>query len=83
MVYFFMATGIITIFFAFVGLYNKAEIIISPITGFVIGALVHEEPFTENGTEITEYIVFCKFFVTAALGFCGGLIFAHIFDLNN
>tara|TARA_R100000329_G_scaffold114269_1_gene93831 strand:- start:3296 stop:3550 length:255 start_codon:yes stop_codon:yes gene_type:complete len=55
MVYLFIATGIITIFFAFVGLYNKAEIIISPIKGFVIGALVHEEKFTENNKEITEY----------------------------
>lgn len=55
MVYLFIATGIITIFFTFVGLYNKAEIIISPIKGFVIGALVHEETFTENDTEITEY----------------------------
>lgn len=55
MVYLFIATGIITIFFAFVGLYNKAEIIISPIKGFVIGALVHEETFTENNKEITEY----------------------------
>ena len=55
MEYLFIATGIITIFFAFVGLYNKAEIIISPIKGFVIGALVHEEKFTENNKEITEY----------------------------
>lgn len=55
MVYLFIATGIITIFFVFVGLYNKGEIIISPIKGFVIGALVHEETFTENNKEITEY----------------------------
>jgi hypothetical protein len=30
-----------------------------------------------------EYTLLFAFFVTAVLGFCGGLIFAHIFDLNN
>ena len=45
--------------FVVVGFVVRAEIIISPIKGFVIGALVHDETYTENNTEITEYTLQC------------------------
>lgn len=45
--------------FVVIGFIVKAEIIISPIKGFMIGALVHDETFTENDTEITEYTLQC------------------------
>lgn len=45
--------------FMVVGFIVKAEIIISPVKGFMIGALVHDETFTENNTEITEYTLQC------------------------
>jgi len=35
------------------------EIIISPVKGFMIGALVHNETFEENGQEVTEYTLQC------------------------
>jgi hypothetical protein len=45
--------------FVVVGFVVRAEIIVSPIKGFVIGALVHDETYTENNTEITEYTLQC------------------------
>ena len=45
--------------FIVIGFVVRAEIIISPIKGFVIGALVHDETHTENNTEITEYTLQC------------------------
>lgn len=55
MVHFFIATGIISLFFMFVAMYNNAEVVISPIKGFIIGALVHNETYEENDKQITEY----------------------------
>jgi len=35
------------------------EVIISPVTGFMIGALVHNETFEEDNQEVTEYTLQC------------------------
>ncbi len=45
--------------FTVIGFMVRAEIIISPIKGFVVGALVHDETYTENNTKITEYTLQC------------------------
>lgn len=45
--------------FVTIGITVGAEIIISPIKGFVIGALVHNETFEEDNKEITEYTLQC------------------------
>ena len=46
---------LIAIIFSIVGVFQKAEIIISPIKGFMFGSLVHNETFTEDEIEFTEY----------------------------
>lgn len=50
---------IISGIFVTIGVKVGAEIILSPIKGFVIGALVHNETFIENNKEITEYTLQC------------------------
>ena len=45
--------------FILIGIKNKAEILISPIKGFVIGALVNDDTFIEEGNTITEYTLQC------------------------
>jgi len=50
---------LIGLIFVIIGIIVEADIIISPIKGFVIGALVHNETFTENNNEITEYTLQC------------------------
>jgi membrane-bound ClpP family serine protease len=37
----------------------NGEIIISPIKGFMVGALVHNETYTENNEKFTEYTLQC------------------------
>tara|TARA_B110000483_G_C17952168_1_gene448695 strand:+ start:557 stop:775 length:219 start_codon:yes stop_codon:yes gene_type:complete len=48
----FIFLGIIAFCFVIIGLNYKAEIIISPIFGFVIGALYNKE-YYDDGQEIT------------------------------
>ena len=50
---------IISGIFVTIGVKVGAEIILSPIKGFVIGALVHNETYIENNKEITEYTLQC------------------------
>jgi len=45
--------------FVIIGFIVGAEIIVSPIKGFVIGALVHDETYIENNKQITEYTLQC------------------------
>lgn len=45
--------------FVIIGIVVEANIIISPIKGFVVGALVHDETFEENNKEVTEYTLQC------------------------
>lgn len=49
----------IAFIFVVIALIVDAEIIISPIKGFVIGALVHNETFNENNKNVTEYTLQC------------------------
>lgn len=55
----FMMLMIIGFIFIVIAFIVDAEIIISPIKGFVIGALVHNETFEQNDKEITEYTLQC------------------------
>lgn len=48
----FLFLGLIAFCFVIIGLIYKAELIISPILGFVIGALYNKETF-DDGEEIT------------------------------
>jgi membrane-bound ClpP family serine protease len=50
---------IIGFIFIVIGYKNKAEILISPIKGFVIGALVNDETFIEDDNTSTEYTLQC------------------------
>lgn len=54
-VYIFMSLMVITFVFIMIGFYYRAEIIISPMVGFMIGALSHKETYIDDNTEITEY----------------------------
>ena len=49
----------LAIIFVFIGLCVKAAIIISPIKGFVIGALVHDDYYLESNQEVVEYTLQC------------------------
>lgn len=51
----FILLVVLALVFCAVGAYNKAEIIISPITGFVVGGLAHKEQYTEEDKTFTEY----------------------------
>jgi hypothetical protein len=55
----FMALMLIAMMFIVIGFMFNAEIIISPVKGLMIGALVHNETFEENGQEVTEYTLQC------------------------
>jgi len=55
MIQFFMMSGFIGFCFFLIGIIKRAEIVFSPIKGFVLGALIHVETFIENDNEITEY----------------------------
>jgi len=55
----FIALMLIAMMFIIIGFMFNAEIIISPVKGFMIGALVHNETFDDNGQEVTEYTLQC------------------------
>jgi len=49
--------------FVIIGLSVNAEIILSPIKGFMAGALVHNETYiNEENEEVTEYTLQCLIF---------------------
>lgn len=52
---FFIMLMLISFIFYIIGIFVNAEIIISPIKGFVFGALYHDEDYTENKEHFTEY----------------------------
>ena len=55
----FIALMLIAMMFIIIGFMFNAKIIISPVKGFMIGALVHNETFDDNGQEVTEYTLQC------------------------
>lgn len=55
----FMMLMLIALIFIIIALIVDAEIILSPVKGFMIGALVHNETFEENDQEVTEYTLQC------------------------
>ena len=56
---FFVMLMILAFIFIVIGFAVNGEIIISPIKGFVVGALVHDETFEQDNKEITEYTLQC------------------------
>lgn len=55
----FMMLMLIALIFIVIALIVDGEIILSPVKGFMIGALVHNETFEENNQEVTEYTLQC------------------------
>ena len=55
---------LIAFLFILIGFSVNAEIIISPIKGFMVGALVHNETYiNEENEEVTEYTLQCLIFI--------------------
>jgi hypothetical protein len=55
----FMMLMLIALIFIVIAFIVDGEIILSPVKGFMIGALVHNETFEENNQEVTEYTLQC------------------------
>ncbi len=55
----FIMLMIIAFIFVVIAFIVGGEIIISPIKGFMVGALVHDETFEENNRNVTEYTLQC------------------------
>jgi|TARA_R100000482_G_scaffold123569_1_gene73836 hypothetical protein len=55
----FILLMVISFIFVIIGNIVNGEIIISPIKGFVLGALVHDEIYEENKKTFTEYTLQC------------------------
>ena len=55
----FMMLMLIAMLYVIIGFMVDGEIIISPVKGLMIGALVHNETYNENGQEVTEYTLQC------------------------
>jgi len=55
----FIMLMIIAFIFIVIAFIVNGEIIISPIKGFMVGALVHDETYQENNKNVTEYTLQC------------------------
>lgn len=55
----FVMLMLIAFIFIVIAFIVDGEIILSPVKGFMIGALVHNETFEENNQEVTEYTLQC------------------------
>tara|TARA_X000001382_G_scaffold127480_1_gene115397 strand:+ start:2034 stop:2291 length:258 start_codon:yes stop_codon:yes gene_type:complete len=55
----FVMLMLIASMFLIIAFIVDGEVIISPVKGFMIGALVHNETFEENNQEVTEYTLQC------------------------
>lgn len=55
----FMTLCFIGVVFLAIGFRVGAEIIISPLKGFVVGAIVNDDTFIEDNKQITEYTLQC------------------------
>ena len=55
----FIMLMLIAFIFIVIAFIVDGEVIISPVKGFMIGALVHNETFEENNQEVTEYTLQC------------------------